>query len=131
MRHRSVALPQPADAPPRAEDRSDWTTLRKLLPYLWRYRWRVGVALVFLLAAKMANVGVPLLLKELVDGLSIRPGSALSLLVVPVGLIVAYGNNLESSCFPYFFSSFSCVPGAVAPSAAENGGTQASRYLYC
>ncbi|MBK7264655.1 MAG: ABC transporter ATP-binding protein/permease [Rubrivivax sp.] len=100
MRHRSVALPQPADAPPRAEDRSDWTTLRKLLPYLWRYRWRVGVALVFLLAAKMANVGVPLLLKELVDGLSIRPGSALSLLVVPVGLIVAYGAlRLSTSLF--------------------------------
>ena len=47
--------------------RTDWATLGQLLPYLWRYRWRVGIALVFLVAAKGANVGVPLLLKELVD----------------------------------------------------------------
>ncbi len=86
-----MALPQPAQGQPGAAGRSDWATLRKLLPYLWRYRWRVGIALAFLLAAKMANVGVPLLLKELVDGLAIQPGSAVSLLVVPVGLIVAYG----------------------------------------
>jgi hypothetical protein len=58
MRRSTMALPAPADAGP-AQPRSDWTTLRKLLPYLWRYRWRVGVALAFLVAAKVANVGVP------------------------------------------------------------------------
>jgi len=100
MRHRSVALPQPADAPPRAEDRSDWTTLRKLLPYLWRYRWRVGIALAFLIAAKVANVGVPLLLKALVDSLSIPTNDARALLVVPVGLLLAYaGLRLSTSLF--------------------------------
>jgi hypothetical protein len=41
--------------------RSDWNTLARLLPYLWRYRWRVGTALAFLVAAKVANVGVPVL----------------------------------------------------------------------
>ena len=91
MRRSTLALPQPTQGQPGANGRSDWATLRKLLPYLWRYRWRVGIALAFLVAAKMANVGVPLLLKELVDSLSIQPGSAASLLVVPVGLIVAYG----------------------------------------
>jgi ABC-type multidrug transport system fused ATPase/permease subunit len=69
-----MALPARRPTPARRRPRSDWATLRKLLPYLWRYRWRVGIALAFLVAAKVANVGVPLLLKELVDGLSIKPG---------------------------------------------------------
>ena len=45
----------------------------------------------FLLGAKVANVSVPLLLKELVDGLSIPPGSPVVALVVPVGMLMAYG----------------------------------------
>ena len=49
--------------------RSEWRVLGLLLPYLWEYRWRVAVALAFLVAAKLANVAVPLVLKEVVDGL--------------------------------------------------------------
>ena len=90
MRTHSRALPLPVEAGP-AVPRSDWATLRKLLPYLWRYRWRVGLALGFLVAAKVANVGVPVLLKHLVDDLSIKPGDARAVLVVPIGLLVAYG----------------------------------------
>jgi len=85
----SLSATVPASQP--AAARSDWATLSRLFPYLWRYRWRVGIALTFLIAAKMANVGVPLLLKELVDNLAPTPGSAAALLVVPVGLLVAYG----------------------------------------
>ena len=86
-----MTLAGPQDAATPGVPRSDWATLKRLLPYLWRYRWRVGIALAFLLAAKLSNIGVPLLLKELVDSLAIQPGSAMALLVVPVGLIVAYG----------------------------------------
>ncbi|PKO31166.1 MAG: metal ABC transporter permease [Betaproteobacteria bacterium HGW-Betaproteobacteria-9] len=87
----SMPLP-PAPAPGVAPaPRSDWATLSRLLPYLWQYKWRVGIALAFMVAAKMANVGVPLLLKELVDAMTIKPGSVEALLVVPLGLIVAYG----------------------------------------
>jgi ATP-binding cassette subfamily B protein len=99
MRTHATALP-PAQPPARGEARSDWATLRKLFPYLWRYRWRVAVALGFMVAAKLANVGVPLLLKELVDGLSVRPGDAAALLVVPVGLLLAYGGlRLSTTLF--------------------------------
>ncbi len=85
---RHEALPSP---PPAAGgSRADWSTLRKLLPYLWRYRWRVGAALLFLVAAKAANVGVPVLLKHLVDALDLKPGDPRALLVVPVGLLFAY-----------------------------------------
>ncbi len=80
--------------------RSDWATLQRLLPYLWQYKWRVVAALAFMVAAKVANVGVPVLLKELVDVMSIRPGSAQALLVVPVGLLLAYGGlRLSNSLF--------------------------------
>ena len=80
-----------AQAPDPRARRSDWATLRKLLPYLWVYRVRVAVALGFMLGAKLATVGVPLLLKQLVDSLAIQPGEPAALLVVPVGLLVAYG----------------------------------------
>jgi ATP-binding cassette subfamily B protein len=95
----SASLPpaSPAAAP---SGRSDWGTIAKLLPYLWRYRWRVGLALGFMLGAKLANVGVPLLLKGLVDSLSLKPGDAQALLVVPVGLLLAYGAlRLSTSLF--------------------------------
>ena len=100
MRRSSAALPAMPDTARAAEPRTDWATLGKLLPYLWRYRWRVGIALGFLVAAKVANVGVPLLLKNLVDSLSIKPGDTAALLVVPVGLVVAYGAlRLSTSLF--------------------------------
>jgi ABC-type transport system involved in Fe-S cluster assembly fused permease/ATPase subunit len=80
--------------------KGDWHTLGRLLPYLWQYRWRVALALGFLVAAKAANVGVPVLLKYLVDAMTIPPGSTQALLVVPVGLIVAYGAlRLSTSLF--------------------------------
>ena len=103
MRPSSVsraAYPVPtADSGPPAP-RSDWATLRRLFPYLWQYKWRVIAALAFMVAAKAANVGVPLLLKELVDAMTIQPGSAAAVLVVPLGLIVAYGLlRLSTSLF--------------------------------
>jgi ATP-binding cassette, subfamily B, heavy metal transporter len=101
MRHLAVSAPSPARPPspgPAAEaPRSDWGTLRRLLPYLWQYRWRVAFALAFMMAAKGANVGVPLLLKELVDALTPAARAAgvsadgVLMLAVPVGLLLAYG----------------------------------------
>ena len=81
-------------------DKSDWATLQRLLPYLWQYKWRVVGALVFMVAAKLANVGVPVLLKTLVDAMSFKPGEATTALVVPIGLLLAYGLlRLSTSLF--------------------------------
>ncbi len=74
-----------------ATPRSDWVTLRKLLPYLWRYRWRVAIALGFMVAAKLANVSVPILLKHLVDALALKPGDVQAVMVVPAALLLGYG----------------------------------------
>lgn len=84
----SPALPVPVAAQP---SKSDWTTLKRLFPYLWEYKWRVVAALSFMVCAKLANVGVPLLLKELIDALTPQPTGAQIALVVPLALLVGYG----------------------------------------
>jgi len=72
----------------RAEQRGrEWRVVPMLLPYLWEYRWRVLLALACLVAAKLANVGVPLVLKEVVDAL--EPERAV--IAVPFALLVIYG----------------------------------------
>ena len=97
-RHGESAPPNAPGAPARAH--SDWATLGRLLPYLWQYKWRVIAAIVFMVGAKLANVGVPLLLKQLVDTMNLPPGDATALLVVPVGLLLAYGAlRLSTSLF--------------------------------
>ncbi|MDN5752495.1 MAG: ABC transporter ATP-binding protein/permease [Nitrosospira sp.] len=68
-------------------NRNDWRTIRSLLPYLWEFKGRVMVALTLLVMAKLANVAVPLVLKEIVDALDQPP----TLLVLPVLLLVGYG----------------------------------------
>ncbi|MBS0339987.1 MAG: ABC transporter ATP-binding protein/permease [Proteobacteria bacterium] len=72
-------------------ERSDADTLARLFPYLWRYKWRVILALLFMVGAKVANVGVPVLLKHLVDAMTIPAGDPRALLVVPAALLLAYG----------------------------------------
>ena len=76
---------------PARSDRSDWATLRRLLPYLWPYKWRVAAALAFMIGAKVANVSVPVLLKNLVDTMTPKSDMATAMLVVPIGLLAAYG----------------------------------------
>ncbi len=88
MRRQTVNSPEPAA---NQGTRNDWATLKTLFPYLWAYKWRVSLALLFLVGAKMANVAVPLVLKKLIDGLSIKPGDPAALLVLPLGILVAYG----------------------------------------
>jgi ATP-binding cassette, subfamily B, heavy metal transporter len=90
MRHHAHA----SDAPPIAQapvERSDRDTLKRLFPYLWQYKWRVMAALAFMVGAKVANVSVPVLLKHLIDDMSIKPGDVQAVLVVPVALLVGYG----------------------------------------
>ena len=87
-RHSLAATAVPGDGTPA---RSEWRALQRLVPYVWQWRWRVLVALVCLVVAKLANVGVPLVLKRIVDALDLQPGDARAALVVPVALLVAYG----------------------------------------
>jgi ATP-binding cassette subfamily B protein len=67
--------------------RNEWRAVGMLFPYLLEYKWRVLVALTFLASAKLANVGVPLVLKDVVDSLS----PAQQPLVLPLALLIGYG----------------------------------------
>ncbi|MGE8441518.1 MAG: ABCB family ABC transporter ATP-binding protein/permease [Comamonas testosteroni] len=88
MRSQLPATPEEAAV---AANQSDGATLRRLIPYIWSYKWHALAALAFMICAKLANVGVPILLKHLVDALDIKPGQAQAVLVVPMGLLAAYG----------------------------------------
>ena len=80
--------------------RSDWDTLKRLFPYLWDYKWRVLAALSFMVCAKLGNVGVPLLLKNLVDAMNFKSGDVKAVLVVPAALLLGYGLlRLSTSLF--------------------------------
>ena len=89
--HHAPPAPAPDSAAPTTPPKSDWDTLKRLFPYLWTYKWRVIIALAFMVGAKLTNVGVPLLLKNLVDSMSFKPGDPAAILVVPVALLFAYG----------------------------------------
>lgn len=89
-RHASPASHSP-EAPANQASRNDWTTLKTLLPYLWQWKWRVLLALACLVTAKLTNVGVPLILKQLIDGLTVTPAHPAAALVLPSGVLIAYG----------------------------------------
>ena len=89
MRH--LAGPRSSETPLAVAQRSDWRVIRDLLPYLLEYRLRVLLALLCLVAAKVANLGIPILMKRLIDTLNIKVDSGEALLAIPAALIVAYG----------------------------------------
>ena len=89
MRHSSGHHRASADL--KTPQRGDWRVIRDLLPYLLEYRYRVIIALSCLVAAKVANLGIPIVMKELIDSLDIKANSSQALLMVPLGIIFAYG----------------------------------------
>jgi ABC-type transport system involved in Fe-S cluster assembly fused permease/ATPase subunit len=84
---RRATSSSPAADRPTTADSPLWPTLHKLLPYLWQYKWRVFLALSCLFSAKLANVAVPLVFKEMIDRLSGTPQT----LALPALLLLLYG----------------------------------------
>lgn len=90
MRHfPAIERPSRNFPPAPGAPQGEWQTLRTLLPYLMAYRWRVILALACLVLAKVANVAVPVVLKEIVDAVAVDPARAVA--AVPAGMILAYG----------------------------------------
>jgi len=89
MRHSSGHHHRSTDS--KTPQRGDWRVIRDLLPYLLEYRFRVIIALSCLIAAKVVNLGIPIVMKELIDSLDVKANSPQALLVVPLGIIFAYG----------------------------------------
>ncbi|NDI87442.1 ABCB family ABC transporter ATP-binding protein/permease [Undibacterium crateris] len=88
MRRRDSSSQIPPDS---QQKRGDWGTIKTLLPYFWAYKWRVILALSLLVGAKLANIGVPVVLKHIVDSLTLAPGNPVAVMVLPVSLLLAYG----------------------------------------
>src|SRR3972149_2238691 len=88
MHRHETSIPAPMEARSAArQQRSDWHVRAFLLPYLWEFRGRVLLAFALLVGGKLANVGVPLIMKEIVDLLSMER----ALIAVPFLLLVGYG----------------------------------------
>ncbi|MEC5387566.1 ABC transporter ATP-binding protein/permease [Uliginosibacterium sp. H3] len=83
---RASSLPLPAQS---SGELKAWATIKSLLPYVWQWRGRVALAMVCLIFAKVANVGVPIIFKHVVDALDLSHKEAL--IVVPAALLLAYG----------------------------------------
>lgn len=67
------------------------SVVKLFLPYLKSHKGRVALALAFMVLAKMASVGLPFILKYIVDDLTPGMSQVATLLVVPMGLVLAYG----------------------------------------
>src|SRR5450830_748080 len=89
--HRDNTTNKFASVASATSQRSDWATIKTLLPYLWAYKLRVLLALSLLVGAKLALVGVPLVLKKLVDNSTVTPSHPAAMVVLPISLIIAYG----------------------------------------
>lgn len=68
----------------------NWQVLKQLAPYLIEFKQRVALAMLCLIGAKVASVGLPFVLKHTVDNLNVTTDS-LTLVAVPIALIIAYG----------------------------------------
>ena len=89
-----------SNLPARSKNLGDWATIKTLLPYVLKYPWRVGFALSCLVLAKVSNLGIPIVLKYLIDDLALSADDPKRLLIVPIALIFGYGAlRLASSLF--------------------------------
>jgi ABC-type transport system involved in Fe-S cluster assembly fused permease/ATPase subunit len=99
-------------------------TFALLIPYIWQYRWRALLAMLLLIGAKLANVGVPLVLKDIVD--SLDPTRAM--LLVPVFLLLAYGALRFMSTF--FAELRDVVFARVIQKTMRSAALQVFRHLH-
>ena len=72
---------------PAPSGRHDWQTIKSLLPYLFRFKGRLSIALACMVLAKLASVITPLYLKNIIDQLSLPP----SQLMIPLAALIGYG----------------------------------------
>ncbi len=71
------------------KNRADWYNIKQMLPFVWAYKGRVLLALACLVISKLAMVGIPVVLKYIVDVLDTDRGSAVA--TVPIVLLLSYG----------------------------------------
>lgn len=114
--------------PPDAEPaRLSWKTLKSLWPYLTEYRGRIVIAMLSLVAAKLATIVVPFILKYIVDGLDSNQLSD-KMLALPLGLLLAYGAARLSTTL--FNELRDTVFGRVTERAMRRVGLRVFQHLH-
>ncbi|MGR6874288.1 ABC transporter transmembrane domain-containing protein [Pseudomonas sp. HK3] len=73
------------------DQKIDWSIVKQIVPYLIEYKRRVFLAVMCLVLAKVASVGMPFILKKVVDDLDAQMNGASALIIAPIALILAYG----------------------------------------
>jgi len=119
MRHGNFS-----DEPP---DSVNWKIFRELTPYLWEYRGRVALSLVFLVAAKAAILVIPFFLKYLVDSLDAGKGVNITAYAL-IGLVVAFGLARFSNVL--FGELRDTIFGRVTERAMRRIGLQVFRHIH-
>ncbi len=114
-------------APKSARHQSDWQVIKSLIPYIRPFKVRVVVTLLCLIFAKVANLGVPIVLKQIVDALSISTTEK-ALLAVPISLIIAYGLLRLSASF--FGELRELIFAKVTENAVRKIGLQVFNYVH-
>mgnify|MGYP000627977286 CR=1 FL=1 len=104
----------------------DWSVLKTLFPYLLEFRARIGLAVLCLVLAKLASVGLPFILKHIVDGLDAKDVS--ELITLPLGLLLAYGVVRFSNVL--FGELRDTLFGRVTERAMRRIGLQVFRHLH-
>ena len=122
--HSAIPVAAPVSGMPAVKQRSDWRVVRMLLPYLLEFKGRVALALGFLIAAKVANVGVPLVMKRIIDSLD----TSTAILVLPFSLLLMYGLLRLSTTL--FAELRDIVFVRVAKRAIRRAALQVFRHLH-
>ena len=122
--HSAIPVAAPVSGMPAVKQRSDWRVARMLLPYLLEFKGRVALALGFLIAAKVANVGVPLVMKRIIDSLD----TSTAILVLPFSLLLMYGLLRLSTTL--FAELRDIVFVRVAKRAIRRAALQVFRHLH-
>ena len=103
----------------------DWKTILGLAPYLLEFKGRVIAAMLFLIAAKLANVTIPIALKYIVDALD---SASSQLIAVPIALLLAYGGLRFSTVL--FGELRDAVFARVTERAMRRVGLEVFRHLH-
>lgn len=104
----------------------DWSVLKTLFPYLLEFRARIALAVVCLVLAKLASVGLPFILKHIVDDLDAEGAS--QLITLPLGLLLAYGVVRFSNVL--FGELRDTLFGRVTERAMRRVGLKVFRHLH-
>jgi len=106
----------------------NWKAFKLILPYLFEFKKRIAFAFLCLIMTKIASVYLPFILKDIVDTLDTKAPDNLQNLVVPIGLVLAYG--LVRLSIVVFAEIRDTLFGRVTERAIRRIGLNVFRHLH-